>query len=469
MPELRKVFISHSHKDEPLAAAFRDTLKKVFSKVEVSFSSDKTVGGGPQTGSNWLDWIHREMRDCQESLLLLTPYSIRKPWPMWEAGAVGGMALVDDAKDGSPRVVTPIRFNIPEEALPGPFVVTQAVDGRREESLNKLLSDLMVRYDYATTNRVVISPVLKEEVPLLSARIRKWLDDAPPMVTEGMITEWCSRLDLLREEKRSAEVRHLHRWIRLMYEGPHKHEGDGDTWRAKRGPEAWDLRLHLRLAQNYTIAKQFKEAIEQYTLAAELAPLDVFVLHRLAQVYLDIGYSDDAWKTIQHILDLDQEAATWNAEVAGLLGRYYKDQADKYAEQPEKKASATESYRKALAAYQNAMEIEGSKVDSYMADNVGQLSLRLDDIDAAKQAYKRARVALEAVTDATENIWTLATRVTTVLVLDGDVAAALGYLDRIRGLSPTEKQKESIGKGLNRVCKALGKTDDYPRFVAALG
>jgi len=59
--------------------------------------------------------------------------------------------------------------------------------------------------------------------------------------------------------------------------------------------------------------------------------------------------------------------------------------------------------------------------------------------------------------------------VTTVLVLAGDVPAALGYLDRIRELSPTEKQKESIGKGLNRVCKALGKTDDYPRFLAALG
>lgn len=466
MPELRKVFISHSHKDEPLAAAFRDTLKNVFQKVEVPFSSDKTVGGGPQTGSNWLEWIHREMQDCQESLLLLTPYSIRKPWPMWEAGAVGGMALVANAQEGTPKVVTPIRFNIPEDALPGPFVVTQAVDGRREESLSKLLGDLMIRYDYAPT-RLIIPAVLKEQIPLLAARIRTWLDDAPPMVTEGMITEWCGRLDSLREEKRSAEVRHLHRWIRLMYEGPHKNEADSDKWTAKRGPEAWDLRLHLRLAHNYTIARQFEEAIEQYRLAAELAPLDVFVLHRLAQVYLDRGESDNAWRTIKHILDLDQEAATWNAEVAGLQGRYFKDEADRY-ERDGKEESARASYRKALEAYQNAMEIEGNKVDFYMADNVGQLSLKLGDVAAAKKAYERARVALENVTRETENIWSLATRVTTVLVLDSDDAAALRFLDRIRELSPTEQQKASISRGLNRVCKALGKTGDYPRFVAVL-
>ena len=130
MPELKKVFISHSHKDAPLASAFRDTLKQIFSNVDVAFSSDKTAGGGPQSGSNWLDWIHDNMRDCQESLLLLTPYSIRQPWPMWEAGAVGGMAIIKPDQAAAPKVVTPIRFNIVQEALPGPFVVTQAVDGR---------------------------------------------------------------------------------------------------------------------------------------------------------------------------------------------------------------------------------------------------------------------------------------------------------------------------------------------------
>jgi tetratricopeptide (TPR) repeat protein len=468
MPELRKVFISHSHNDEPLASAFRDTLKQVFSNVDVAFSSDKTAGGGVPTGSNWLEWIHDRMLDCQESLLLLTPYSIRKPWPMWEAGAVGGMALAASPEDASSRKrVTPIRFNIPQEALPGPFVVTQAVDGRNDVSLRKLLGDLMSRYDYAATS-VIINAVLNEQVPRLSSKIHEWLENAPPVVTDDMVTEWCSRLDALREEKRSGEVRHLHRWIRLMYEGPRARDERSDDWTGRQQLAMWDLRLHLRLAQNYAIASQFQEAIEQYRLAAELAPLDVFVLHRLAQAYLEVKDADAARKTIDHILALDPDALTWNAEVAGLEGRYWKDEGRK--RQAEDRAQqAEEAFRRALKAYQAAMQIEPDKVDYYMADNVGQLSLTLGDMDAARDAYRRARAALERVPPELENVWTLATRVTTALVLTGDEQEALAYLVQIRELSPTDAQKKSISRGLELVAKALGKTSaDHRRWVGAI-
>ena len=146
MPNLGKLFISHSHKDEPLAAAFRDALTGIFGSIVVAFSSDKKAGGGPQPGSNWLEWIHNQMLDCEEALLLLTPYSIQKPWPMWEAGAVQGIALAGRGtgrEPGSARLqkpVTPIRFRVPPEALPGPFVVTQAFDGTNGDELTKLLA-----------------------------------------------------------------------------------------------------------------------------------------------------------------------------------------------------------------------------------------------------------------------------------------------------------------------------------------
>ena len=51
-----------------------------------------------------------------------------------------------------------------------------------------------------------------------------------------------------------------------MYEGPQQEEADRQTWSKTPRRETWDLRLHLRLAQNYTIAQQYKEAIEQYLL-----------------------------------------------------------------------------------------------------------------------------------------------------------------------------------------------------------
>jgi len=470
MPELKKVFISHSHKDEPLASAFRDTLKNIFSNVDVAFSSDKTAGGGPQSGSNWLDWIQVNMRDCQESLLLLTPYSIRQPWPMWEAGAVGGMAIIKpDPATVAQKLVTPIRFNIEQESLPGPFVVTQAVDGRNPDSLRKLLGDLMKRYDYAGTPPGTIKAVLNDQIPSLAQTIKGWLENAPPMVTEGMVTEWCDRLDQLRIQQRSSEVRYLHHWIRLMYEGPRREESDRKTWSNTPSRETWDLRLHLRLAQNYTIAQQYKEAIEQYLLAKQLAPLDAFVLHRLAQVYLDVADADAARQTIDHILSLDKDALKWNAEIAGLEGRYWKDQGRRRQAEG-KPQQAQESFKKSLQAYETAMDIDGVKVDFYMADNVGQLSLTLGDIPAARKAYERARVALESVTGETENVWSLATRATAALVLGADEKEVLDYLTRIRAFEPTDSQKGSICRGLQLIAKALDKTDaDYKRWVGALG
>jgi tetratricopeptide (TPR) repeat protein len=254
-----------------------------------------------------------------------------------------------------------------------------------------------------------------------------------------------------------------------MYEGPQRQEEDRQSWNKTPRRETWDLRLHLRLAENYTIARQFKEAIEQYLLASQLAPLDVFVLHRLAQVYLDTSDADAARQTIDHILSLDKDALKWNAEIAGLEGRYWKDEGRKHLAE-NKPQLAQESFKKALAAYQAAMDNDGVKVDFYMADNVGQLSLTLGDIPAAKTAYERARAALESVTRETENVWSMATRVTASLVLSDDESEALGYLARLRAFGPNESQKTSICRGLQLVAKALKKSDaDYGRWVAALG
>ncbi|HMI93535.1 MAG TPA: toll/interleukin-1 receptor domain-containing protein, partial [Polyangiales bacterium] len=169
MAKLKKLFISHSHRDEPLASAFKATLTKIFQGIQVAFSSDKQVGSGVQGGENWIEWIHQQMLDCQESLLLLTPYSIQKPWPMWEAGAVSGIVLsTRDA--GSPgaqaaKRVTPIRFGISQESLPGPFVVTQAFDGTRDEHLSRLLGELMKRYDFEHHTDDAIADVTTGRVP----------------------------------------------------------------------------------------------------------------------------------------------------------------------------------------------------------------------------------------------------------------------------------------------------------------
>ena len=103
------------------------------------------------------------------------------------------------------------------------------------------------------------------------------------------------------------------------------------------------------------------------------------------------------------------------------------------------------------------MDIDGVAVDFYMADNVGQLSLTLGDIPAAKKAYQRARVALESVTRETESVWSLATRATAALVLVADENEALGFLTPHPGLRADRFAEEQHCRGLLLVAKALKK------------
>ena len=474
MPSLSSVFISHSHKDHLLAAAFGESLSATFGGIKVHYSSDKEAGGGPQAGHNWLEWIQSKMLECQEALLLLTPYSIQKPWPMWESGAVGGIALATLAAGSKGtatggKAVIPIRFNLPQESLPGPFVVTQSFDGTNEASLTKLLGDLMVRYNFEGYPRDVIEPVLKARVPPLQKRVREWLNASPVLVTEGTVTEWCARLDQLRERKQSANVAYLHRWIALMYEGrADTAEPDAQAWGAKRTNGPWDVRLHLRLGENYALCNQLKKAIEQYELASELAPLDVYVLYKVAKSHLESGNPEGARNTIDRILRLDPEAVKWNAEVAGLEGRYWKDEGLR-RETEGKPGQAKECYSKARDAYQAAMDTDKDAA-YYLADNVGQMSFKLHDRAGAEAAYAKAKDALESVQPNNENVWTMATRATTALVL-GKEADALQFLTRIREiLIPTEDERKRIRGGLELVRSGLGKTaEDYQTWVKALG
>jgi hypothetical protein len=142
---LQKLFISHSDLDWLLAKSFKDTLGSLFPGIEVGVSSDSVPGAGPAAGSSWLEWVYRQILECQETLLLLTPHSLQRPWPVWEAGAVAGVAMASQIR----KPVTPILFGLSEEVvLRGPFLVTQTFDGTSEAALRKLFGDLMRRHAY---------------------------------------------------------------------------------------------------------------------------------------------------------------------------------------------------------------------------------------------------------------------------------------------------------------------------------
>jgi tetratricopeptide (TPR) repeat protein len=224
------------------------------------------------------------------------------------------------------------------------------------------------------------------------------------------------------------------------------------------------LRIHLRLAGCYAESRQSKQATREYELASELSPLDVYVLHGLAMCQIEDRDRDAARKTIDRILTLDSDALKWNPEVAGLEGRYWKEEA-KAADASGRAEQAMSCYRRALTAYQSALNLEGNGISYYMADNVGQLSLKVGDMDAARDAYTKARRALECEKD---NIWSLATGANAALVL-GDHKGALARLRQIRNFSPKQSEHASITSGLALIREALGNTaNEYASWLQAL-
>ena len=146
------------------------------------------------------------------------------------------MAELTPGDSATKKAVTPLRFNLPAEGLPGPFVVAQAYDGTNLEDLKKVFRDLLKRYDYAKSPPKAIEAIIHDPINELHKEIRSWSATATALVTEGTVVEWCERLDRFREDKRSREIKHLHRWLALLYEGPGAPEADGKSWQGVNAP-----------------------------------------------------------------------------------------------------------------------------------------------------------------------------------------------------------------------------------------
>ena len=74
-----------------------------------------------------------------------------------------------------------------------------------------------------------------------------------------------------------------------------------------KAPEKPELRYFLGIA--YEKRNLLVEAIRQFEAAAKLAPKNIDYLTHLAELYEQIGKTDEALSTYQAILDLDPEDA----------------------------------------------------------------------------------------------------------------------------------------------------------------
>jgi tetratricopeptide (TPR) repeat protein len=272
---------------------------------------------------------------------------------------------------------------------------------------------------------------VREELPAYLQRVAEALQARPMALSEAAVQEWCQRLDDLRAERRFAEVTHLHAALLRVFSPP-----DVKT------AVPLDVRLHRRLGDMYLAARDGARAAEQFELGLTLVPNDMYLKHRLALAQAEAGNAGRAREILEEMERVDPALTAWNPEVAGLKGRLFRDEW--------KRTGSTEALRAARDAYWVVMD---KQPDSYyMADNVGQLSLALGDMDRAKEAFTRAIDAVNRLKE--RSVWSLATLATSWLAL-GDTEKGTAYLCAVAELSPTPRDLESIEGGLRRLREGL--------------
>jgi tetratricopeptide (TPR) repeat protein len=414
----RNIFISHTHADKAIADAFRDSVSALFGTyVTISYSTD--TEHGPKHGSKWLEWIDEQVKNSDFTLVLLTPASLQKPWILWEAGAVAGTAVASGNEDG--RKVRPLVFRVPAEQVPDPFRDVQTVRGDDYEDIEKILLEWMEMLPGHVGAKAGknLGDVLKKYI----AAVTRALDNAPLIPTEGIVQEWCVRLDELKAQNRMSEVKTVHDWMSIAFG-------------RDREDKPLDVRLHRRMGELYLNSRNYEKAAMQFELARQLSPRDILILRELGRAYLGKESFDKTSEVMAQIEKLDPTAFERNVECAALKGRWLRNTDP---------AAAREVYRKGFQHNPNSY---------YIGDLLGQMELQLGLETAARNTYKQVLEIINGLAET--NLWIQATAANAAIVAKADASVIRQKLNEIRNFHPTPENLRSIEEGLRRIQKALG-------------
>lgn len=106
------IFISHSTKDRFIARQVADLIEKAGRQHEIdTFLDEKDI----EYGGSIPEEIRQQIRDCGELVVLLSEYSVDRPWVLIEIGAAWVLekrivAVMDKlSPDQMPDVIAPFR------------------------------------------------------------------------------------------------------------------------------------------------------------------------------------------------------------------------------------------------------------------------------------------------------------------------------------------------------------------------
>nr|WP_281272644.1 toll/interleukin-1 receptor domain-containing protein [Solirubrobacter pauli] len=419
--------MSHTGTDADVAHAISAALELLFDRsVAVNYSTRTQGEGAIKPGADWFKWINTQVATGDGTLILLTPASVQKPWVLWEAGAVFSAATAKG--DAALERVRPVLFGIESADVPDPLAKSrqQYVRGDDPDSVRQLLRALVPE--------LVPADQIMDVASRQEAAVTRWIDGtreamrlAPLLPTEPVVQEWMLRMDELARSGRAHEVSTLHQWMTVAF-GRQRDKAERPL----------DVRLHRRLGDLYAASRDHQAAAAQYRLAHKLAPRDIYTLRFLGKALLDCKALDEAERVIADIDKLDPGAAADNVQCAALKGRWL---------------VALERFEAARDVYQTALDHNSSSY--YLADLLGQVQLRLGEIEPARATYAQAQ---RIIRDLDENsLWSNATAATAAIVRGED--DALDHLDAVRALGPTPGDLESIERGLDTLHERLGASD----------
>ncbi|MFB9982647.1 TIR domain-containing protein [Mesorhizobium kowhaii] len=424
------IFISHTHSDRALADAIRIATQALFGeRITVHYSTNKELEGGIRPGEDWFRWIGDRVRESDVAFILLTPSSIQKPWLLWEAGAVAGVALAGETENQ--RKLRPITYKLKGSELPTVFGREQVSDGLNLADIKRLFEDLISNFSdgISTTAMIRVAQMVPQICADYLSKAEAALKMAPILVTEAAVQEWLERIERLERSSRFSEIEELHDWLNLAF-------GRDNS----AGQRPLDLRIHRRLGELYARAGRAERAAMEFELARQMAPRDVYVLRRLGKAYLDQRRLDNAGELLDAISELDSRAFVRNAENAALKARWHTAQGGHAAAIDILKAAA-----------------ENNPDSYYVFDLLGQAQLEDGRLDDAKLTYRSVLAFLSKLRD--RNIWTAATGFNASLLLD-DGERMREFVGELKDFGPTSEEVTSIIRGAEKIAEALGNADD---------
>src|SRR5262249_22777591 len=154
-------------------------------------------------GTEWLRWVHDQVRASKFTALLLTPNSVSKPWLMWEAGAVSGVSLSTQQA----ATVIPLVYRLSMEEIPSPLTSLQAARGEDGESIKGVLETLKQSVPMPAA---AFSQFVSLFVPKYLESVARALADTPPPLTESAVQDWLDRITYFEKTGRRSEISQLH-------------------------------------------------------------------------------------------------------------------------------------------------------------------------------------------------------------------------------------------------------------------